>query len=183
MKLFKKRWHRLPIGILTVMLLACLVAGSAFAAFSPVTQTITQEITEPPTPSSITADPITLPDVVAGESWGCQAFPGAVVVVVGDGDANKYLHLRIDDTTTGAYDVFAGNITSKAEDNPMGSLVALGVTYTQTGPAPNILEASFLLTKEGTYTFEQTVCGIAGNTPGSQEVKWIYTLEDLPYQP
>ncbi|GAI60353.1 unnamed protein product [marine sediment metagenome] len=34
MKLFKKRWHRLPVGIITAVLVACLIAGSAFAAYN-----------------------------------------------------------------------------------------------------------------------------------------------------
>ncbi|MBA7701320.1 hypothetical protein ES703_110055 [subsurface metagenome] len=29
----KKKWHRLPVGIITLILLVCLVAGSAFAAY------------------------------------------------------------------------------------------------------------------------------------------------------
>jgi len=45
----KKRWHAIPVGIITVILLACLVAGSAFAAIVvgtvqlPATGTITVE--------------------------------------------------------------------------------------------------------------------------------------------
>ena len=30
-RFLKKRWHHLPIGIVTAVLVACLVAGSAFA--------------------------------------------------------------------------------------------------------------------------------------------------------
>jgi len=30
----KKRWHAIPIGIITAVLLACLIAGSAFAAYT-----------------------------------------------------------------------------------------------------------------------------------------------------
>ncbi|MBA7705592.1 hypothetical protein ES703_114424 [subsurface metagenome] len=33
-RFFKKRWHHLPIGIITAVLLACLLAGSAFAAYN-----------------------------------------------------------------------------------------------------------------------------------------------------
>ncbi len=32
-RFLSKRWHRIPTGIITVILLACLVAGSAFAAY------------------------------------------------------------------------------------------------------------------------------------------------------
>jgi len=47
MKLFKKRWHRLPIGILTAVLVACLLAGSVFAAYQVFTSTTEVSVLEP----------------------------------------------------------------------------------------------------------------------------------------
>lgn len=46
-RLLKKRWHHLPVGIITAVLLACLIAGSAFAAYTVWHQTFTVTVTEP----------------------------------------------------------------------------------------------------------------------------------------
>jgi len=55
----KKRWHAIPIGIITAVLLVCLVAGSAFAAYQvweynfkttvdePITVEVTEQLTNP----------------------------------------------------------------------------------------------------------------------------------------
>ena len=55
----KKRWHHLPIGIVTAVLAVCLLAGSAFAAYQvwqytfqtevvePITVEVTEELTNP----------------------------------------------------------------------------------------------------------------------------------------
>ena len=42
-----KKWHRLPVGIITVLALVCLVAGSAFAAFNFLSFTTAIYVDEP----------------------------------------------------------------------------------------------------------------------------------------
>ena len=45
--MFKKKWHRIPVGILTAVMLVCLLAGSAFAAYGWLNFTTTIEVMEP----------------------------------------------------------------------------------------------------------------------------------------
>lgn len=43
----RKRWHGIPVGIITVVLLICLTAGGAFAAYQFFTGTVEVEVGEP----------------------------------------------------------------------------------------------------------------------------------------
>lgn len=78
MKLFKKRWHRLPVGIITAVLVACLIAGSAFAAYNFFTATAEVTVEEAldveftPNDASATWDgtTLTLRDIKVGETTG-----------------------------------------------------------------------------------------------------------------
>ena len=82
--LLGKKWHRIPIALISALLVVCLFAGGAFAAVHITTpQTITQAIVlEFDEYGSITADDITLDRVKAGGDVD-QSFLGAVTVVVG----------------------------------------------------------------------------------------------------
>jgi len=46
-RFLKKKWHHLPLGIVTVILLACLVTGSAFAAYNFLSFTTEIFVDEP----------------------------------------------------------------------------------------------------------------------------------------
>jgi len=46
-RFLKKRWHHLPIGIVTAVLVVCLLAGSAFAAYTFFTATVKVGVEEP----------------------------------------------------------------------------------------------------------------------------------------
>ncbi|MBA7558169.1 hypothetical protein ES705_50961 [subsurface metagenome] len=46
MKFFKKRWHSIPIGIITAILLVCLLGGGVFAAYTAWTGTAEINVTE-----------------------------------------------------------------------------------------------------------------------------------------
>lgn len=46
-RLFGKRWHRLPVGIISAVLVICLIAGGAFAAYGFFTATAEVEVGEP----------------------------------------------------------------------------------------------------------------------------------------
>lgn len=46
-RFLQKRWHHLPIGIVTAVLVACLLAGGAFAAYQTYTATLETIVDEP----------------------------------------------------------------------------------------------------------------------------------------
>jgi hypothetical protein len=46
-KLFAKRWHSIPVAVVSAIVLVCLLAGSAFAAYSFLTINATIEVREP----------------------------------------------------------------------------------------------------------------------------------------
>jgi len=50
MKFLKKRWHGIPLAIITGILLVCLLAGGAFASYNFFTVTINVEVAPPPLP-------------------------------------------------------------------------------------------------------------------------------------
>ena len=47
MKFLKKRWHSIPIGIITAILLVCLLGGGVFAAYDFWSATADVTVTEP----------------------------------------------------------------------------------------------------------------------------------------
>lgn len=53
---FAKRWHKLPVGIISAMLLVCLLAGSAFAVYQFFTGSATVTVNEAITWGSATGD-------------------------------------------------------------------------------------------------------------------------------
>ncbi|MBA7584461.1 hypothetical protein ES708_26416 [subsurface metagenome] len=183
-RFLNKKWHSIPVALLSALLVLALVAGGAFAAvYITEDQLITQEITEPYVPpdkdyGTIEAPTIDLPGIEVGETFGLVT--GTVTVTVGPDGVGKWLHIRLDDTTVGAYDFFGANIRSEAADNPMVELVTIGVTY-NVDPLVETWEMSTLLTAEGEYTFREFVCGTAGQTAQTAEVKLIFTLEGVPY--
>lgn len=72
----KRRWHHLPIGIITAVLLACLVAGSAFAAYSFYNGTVEVTVSEP-----MTVEPYYVSGDVTwdGDNYTVDLGPGEVV--------------------------------------------------------------------------------------------------------
>lgn len=46
-KFLKKRWHGIPVGIISAMLITCLLAGGALAAYQFFTATVNVEVEEP----------------------------------------------------------------------------------------------------------------------------------------
>ena len=48
-KFLKKKWRRLPIGIMTAILAVCLLVGGVFAAYPFLTATIKVDVDEPMT--------------------------------------------------------------------------------------------------------------------------------------
>ena len=74
----KSRWHHLPLGIITVIMLVCLVAGSAFAAFTFWTATAEVTVNEAIT----VGPPIAAPGPNDGTwdkaltEWSISLYPG-----------------------------------------------------------------------------------------------------------
>lgn len=181
-RFLKKRWHSIPVALVTAVLLVCLISGSVFAAVVlSKTQTITQMITPIPT-SSIDAPDINLDSVVVGAGGSVsQSFPNAVVVEVVADDAGKYLHLKLN-TTSDLYEWCGVTLRSHAGDNPLTDLnLLINVTYGEIAGQPrDYPHCSVQLTEPGTYTFTETVGAIVGSTAGTAEVKVDITLEDDP---
>ncbi|MBA7681556.1 hypothetical protein ES703_89896 [subsurface metagenome] len=174
-KFLKKRWHSAPLGIITAVLVACLLAGGAFAAVLPqAAQNITQTIDPAPEYGSITADNfITLDNVVAGEEFSDTTH--TVTVVVGPDGKDKWLHLELIEATVDLYDDYSVTLNTGilAANRPAGSppvslMVKKGL----------ILESSVQLTFEGTYTFTESILGTAGSTADTAIVRVLITLED-----
>lgn len=182
MKLFKKRWHRLPIGILTVILLTCLVAGSAFAAVLTQAQTITQTIDPAPDYGVITADNfVTLDNVVASEEFSDTT--NTVVVELGPDGVGKYLHLKLLEASADLYDEYSVTLNTGPFNKPAGSNPVTLTVRKALAPSPTILEASVQLTVAGTYTFAESILGTAGSSEGTANVRVTITLEDDPVTP
>ncbi len=181
-RFLKRRWHSIPVALLSALLVLALTAGGVFAAvITGTTQTITQEVVLAfDDYGSITADPITLDRVMVGENVS-QSFPGAVIVEVGPDGVGKYLHLSLN-TASDLYSWCGVTLTSHAGDNPItGMRLTINVTYGEIGGQPRDYgPCSVQLTEPGTYIFEQTVGAILEGTPGTAEVKVDITLEDDP---
>lgn len=162
----KKRWHRIPVALVSAVLVIALVAGGAFAAILTETpQTITQEITEP---SSIAVADINLDSVVAGGSVS-KSLRNAVVVNLESDGVGKALRMVCNaDPLYTSFDVTI-TLTSK----PAGSSVILaGYGITGGGAISVDLDVA------GTYTFDQTIEVTTGSTPGAATSTVTFTLED-----
>ncbi len=179
MKLFKKRWHRLPVGIITAVLVACLIAGSAFAAILTENQTITQTISDYEYGTITVTEPnLDLSDIKVGGSIPDNFFPDAVIVEVGPDGVDKWLHLTLDATTTDLYDAYLVSLYSPAAQNQMNEIISLQVRFGFPAGFPDILEASVQLTEPGTYIFNEQVQGTAGSASGTADVVVTITLEE-----
>ncbi|MBA7607437.1 hypothetical protein ES703_14596 [subsurface metagenome] len=173
----KKRWHSLPINVMTALLVFTLVAGGAFA-YLDTAQTITQTIDSAPEYGSIVADNfVTLDNVVAGEEFSDTSH--VVVVEVGTDGVGKYLCLRLIEATVDPYDKYSVTLATGilAGNRPAGSSP---FTLNVRKGTVTILEASVQLTHEGTYTLAESILGTAGDDAGEANVRVEITLEDDP---
>jgi len=168
-KLLKKRFLGIPMAVIAVILVTAVALATIL--IGPVTQTITQTITEPPVvyDYGTIEQPgnILLNNVVAGES-GTETFPGAVIVHLGPDGVGKYLHITLSGDL-GSYDGWY-DVTLKSEGCPMGTV--------EFHAGLSALDASYQLTLEGTYIFSQKVQYDAGDTPGPAIVSANFSLQD-----
>lgn len=75
-RFLKRRWHHLPLGIVTAVLVACLIAGGAFAAYAFYTGTVEVTIDEP-----MTVEPYYVSEDVTwdGQNYTVDLCPGQTV--------------------------------------------------------------------------------------------------------
>jgi len=164
-----------PIGV-TLAVVAVAVA----AILITVTQTVHQNIVSPPPPpdyGTITADDITLPDLVTGASFS-ESIAGGVVVELGPDGVGKYLHLKLDESSASLYDSLRVQISSPCPDNPMNTAVFCTVGTGAAAEGPHMSWGP--LTEVGTYTFAENINGTAGDTTGAADVQVTVSLEDEP---
>lgn len=150
----KKKWHRIPVGIMLAVLAVCLLAGGAFAAVVlETTQTITQTITEPPPPpdyGTITAPDLDLQDLVAGgQSFG-SVFPNHVTVELGPDGAGKHLWLELDeDILYAEYEIkLVCKVSADEGVVPVGTEIIVDMTNWRT---------SIPLGNAGEYIFDEFI--------------------------
>lgn len=173
-QLLKKRWHRVPVALISAFLMVGLLAGGVFAdVLIQEDQDITQGIVLQYDYGTITADAIELPNVKVGESF-TETYPGAVTVVLGPDGVGK--EFGISTTASGLYTLLDVIIT--LTDRPAGSTVEF---YGYGGTAGGYVGIG--LDVPGTYLFDQTISGVAGSSAGSASSTVTFTLEDTWFPP
>jgi len=174
-RFLKLSWHGIPIGIIASILIATVVMA---AVYLTVTQTITQTINEPEEPpppdyGEILAADMILPTVETGDPFS-KTVSGGVTVNLGPDGAGKALKMVCTpDTKYTSFDV-----TITLISRPVGSTVGL-YGYGISGGG----EISLDLDVAGTYVFDQTIEGTAGNSEGSAGSTVTFTLEDSTTPP
>ncbi len=178
-RFLNRRWHSIPVALVSVLLVLTLVAGGAFAdLLTQQDQTITQEITGPS--SIVVTTPITLKSAIVG-GHGSQNFADAVTVeLLGpDVEYGYYLHMAIDEASTDPYTYIGVSIISQ-DPNPMDERY-VGRVQKGTEFGEEILEISFgPLTETGTYIFDEIVGYRVGNETGTSQVKVAFSVTDEP---
>ena len=175
-RFFKKTWKGIPIGIIATVFLctAVLAATVYFTAILTITQEI-KEPWEPPPPDygEVLAPDIDLSKVDAGSSFS-QTLTGAIVVNLGpDGEGELLRMVCAPDDLYTDFDV-----TATLTDKPEGSGVGL-YGYGITGGG----EVGIQLDLRGTYIFDLTIAGKAGNTLGAASSTITFTLEEYTGPP
>ncbi|MBA7591464.1 hypothetical protein ES708_33622 [subsurface metagenome] len=168
-RFFKLSWKGIPIGIIASILLCTMVVAASYFA---VTQTITQKITEAPTPpdyGEIVAPSVSLPNLVVGKSFE-KDFPNGVVVTRKNYDVAFEMALTSDPlyTSFGVELILTGK--------PQGSDLVIGTGYAVSGSASVGVDLDIA----GIYTFDETITGTAGNSPGTATSTVVFTFE-APY--
>lgn len=179
----KKKWHSVPVALVSALLVLVLVAGGALATVHITEpQTITQTVEVWEYGSITVAEPsLTLPNLKVGGSCGPH-FNDAVVVEVGLDGVGKYLHLKLDADSASLYTIYQVTLSTGATggSQPEGSdPVILIVGFGMPG-VDAASDVSQRLEVEGTYTFTETIFAMAGDTAGTAVVNVTFTLEDIP---
>lgn len=167
-QLLKKRWHRVPVALISAFLMVGLLTGGVFAALPATVQPVTQGVVMTYDYGTITANAIELPNVKVGDTRS-KTFPGAVVVELGVDAVSLPGALKMVCDADPLYDSF--DVTITLTDKPAGSTVGLyGYGISAGG------EVSIDLDVAGTYTFDQTIEVTAGSIPGPATSTITFTL-------
>lgn len=92
----RKRWHGIPVALVSALLLVCLLAGSAFAAYTFLTVAATVEVQEAIVPSFGARDdlaPYMIPesDVLPLITVGGSGSSVTLAITAGTKDASEFL--------------------------------------------------------------------------------------------
>lgn len=189
--IFGKRFHRIPVALVSVVLALALITGGAFAAILIETpQTITQTVEEWNFGSIAATDAIVLPSMKVGQTYNeaNDILPGdAVTVVVGEDGKGKWLHVKLDKASASLYDMYGVALAVVGDQNPMGHMLSVSVNFGMVNidgvPIDEVLDASIQLTEPGTYYFIEYVVATAGSGEGTANVIVTFSLEDDPVTP
>lgn len=121
-RFLKKQWHHLPVGIITAVLLACLVAGGAFAAYGFWSATAEVTVDEPMTVVLAAANANM---VFSGDDFTVPLDPGAQVKAGWDVTNNGSKALTVTPSISPS-SADGGNITT-GWGRPPSSLTSLVV--------------------------------------------------------
>jgi len=174
--LLGRKWHRIPVVLVSVVLALVLVAGGAFAAVVlDTTQTITQTIEEPPSPpdyGTITAPDIALQNLVAGGQGFSGVWPFHVVVELGPDGAGKHLWLELDeDVLYAEYEIkLVCRVTADEGVVPEWTEIIVDMTNGRT---------SIPLGIAGTYTFDEFINLTTGSDWGPASTAFRIAISDV----
>lgn len=176
-RFLKRRWHSIPVALLSALLVLALTAGGVFAAVVySETQTITQTITEPPPPPDygiITAPDIDLQDLVAGGQGFGGVWPIYVEVDLGVDGAGKHLWLELvaDETLYAEYEIkLVCSISADEVIVPVGTEVIVDMDNWRT---------SIPLGAAGIYTFTEFIHVTTGAGWGEASTTFKIAISDV----
>lgn len=152
----KRRWHHLPLGIVTAVLVACLIAGGAFAAYAFYSGTVTVTVDEPMTVEFYCVNPDVTWD---GNNYAVDLGPGKVVRLGWDvrnhGDVPLNVRPSVSPTTADG-----GNITTEwvmTHDLGDGSQTVDPRTAVETAERFTLVIRANGSTAPGIYAFSVTL--------------------------
>ncbi|GAH84116.1 unnamed protein product [marine sediment metagenome] len=176
--LLGKRWHRIPIALVSALLILALTASGVFASIQYFeTQTVTQTILEPlpePDYGTITAPDLDLQDLYAGgQSFG-SVFPNHVTVQLGPDGVDHHLWLELDASSAlyAEYEIKLVCKVSADEDTvPIGTEIIVDMTNWRT---------SIPLGAQGAYIFDEYIHLKTGVEWGGASTSFKVAISNVP---
>ena len=175
--LLGKRWHRIPIALVSALLILALTASGVFASIQYFeTQTVTQTILEPlpePDYGTITAPDLDLQDLYAGgQSFG-GVWPRHVEVDLGPDGVDHHLWLELDeDILYAEYEIkLVCKVSADETAVPIGTEVIVDMTNWRT---------SIPLGAQGTYIFDEFIHLKTGVEWGGASTAFKIAISNVP---